>query len=296
MSSSAESGGLRPVHYLAYLSLCLIWGTTWMAIRVLVQQVPPLWAAALRALVAAGVLLVVVLAQRRRMPQGREWRALVVLGVTLMGVPYGCLFWAEQYVTAAMTAVIFSSLPIAVALITPIMSHHRVPGRAVVALLVAVAAIGALFWGNLAGSHEAVLGGMAVLAAVVVTAWSIHYAKRETMGVDPFASTAVQMLVGAGVLMLATAALERGRPAQWSGSAVAAFLFLSIFGSAVAFAVYFWLLRRMLPYQISSTALIVPVVAMVEGGLILGEPITAVMVGAAAVVIVAVGMVLRMQS
>src|SRR5438105_15015875 len=99
-------------HLLGYLALCLIWGSTWMAIRVVVRDVPPLQAAATRFLAAALLLLSVVLLQKRSWPKGQgEWNAILVLSVTIMAVPYGLLFWAEQYVASSMTAVFYSAMP-----------------------------------------------------------------------------------------------------------------------------------------------------------------------------------------
>ncbi|HEV8493184.1 MAG TPA: EamA family transporter, partial [Candidatus Angelobacter sp.] len=93
-----------------YIALCLIWGSTWLAIRVVVRDVPPLEAAALRFVVAGVLLLGMALAQKRRWPaDAAQWTALVVLSVTIMAVPYGLLFWAEQHVTSSMSAVLYSA-------------------------------------------------------------------------------------------------------------------------------------------------------------------------------------------
>src|SRR5690349_2825232 len=100
---------------LGYGSLCLIWGSTWLAIRVVVSDVPPLTAAAIRFFAAAVLLLGVVLLQRRRWPKDkREWNAILILSITIMAVPYGLLFWAEQYVTSSMTAIFYSAMPMVV--------------------------------------------------------------------------------------------------------------------------------------------------------------------------------------
>ncbi len=119
---------LSRLQYLAFATLCLIWGSTWMAIRVLVHDVPPLRAAAIRFVLADFFLIVIVLAKKLRWPQTRQqWRALIVLGITFIGLPYGLLFWAERRITSSLTAVIYSAAPLVVALFTPLMTHQRVP-------------------------------------------------------------------------------------------------------------------------------------------------------------------------
>lgn len=285
---------LRSVHWLGFVILCGIWGTTWLAIRVLVRDVPPLRGAAARFAIAALLLLAGVALRRSRLPRhAGEWRAVAVLGVTMMAVPYGLLFWAEQYITSSMAAVLFSCLPLIVVLLTPLMTHHRVPRRAVFSLLVAVAGIAALFAHSLSGSRSSVLGGLAVLLAVCFSSWSTIFAKNETAGLDSLVSTCIQLAIGAVLLFSLSAVVERGRPSAWTPHAMLAVLFLAVAGSAVAFGLYYRLLKRMLPYQISTISLVVPIVAMLEGGVFLKEPISATMVSAALVVLVAVGSVLR---
>src|SRR5579864_9417858 len=129
-------------HYLAYVGICLIWGSTWGAIRLLVLDVPPFRAAAIRFLLAAGILFGIVFSRNRKFRiSRRQWFALITLGFTMMGLPYGLLFWAEYRITSSVTAVLFSSSPLVVALLTPVMTHSRVPRRAVFAMLIALGGI-----------------------------------------------------------------------------------------------------------------------------------------------------------
>src|SRR3954463_10870735 len=94
-------------HWLAYAVLCGTWSTTWMAIRVLVTEVPPFRAAAVRFGIASVLLLAVAVVGKRRGPRGAgEWRAVAVLSITMMTIPFGVVFWAEQFVTSSMTAVL----------------------------------------------------------------------------------------------------------------------------------------------------------------------------------------------
>lgn len=295
-SQVSARSAFRPLHYIAYILLCGIWGSTWLAIRVLVRDVPPLRGAGMRFVLAAALLALGAAARRTRFPQSRrEWRAVAILSVTMMAVPYGLLFWGEQYVTSSMTAVLYSLSPLTVALLTPFTTQHRVPERAIVCMLVGVAGVGLLFAHSLAGSRSTLLGGLAVLGAMVISAWSAIFAKKEAATLDPMLSTCLQLVLGAVLLLPASFLAEAGRPSMWTRSAVLAVLFLAVAGSAVAFAVYYWLLKHMFPYQLSTISLIVPIIAMLEGGLALHEPISLPMIGAAALVLVAVAAVLRAE-
>ena len=281
-------------HYAAYGLICLIWGSTWGEMRLLVRDVPPFRAAAIRFFLAAAILLSIAMARRvtLRMPR-RQWRSVFVLGLTMMGVPYGLLFWAESRISSSMTAVLFSSCPLFVALFTPWMSHARVPRRAVLAMLVAVGAMATLFYTELSISTNVLLGGAAVIAAVISSSWASVFAKRELGGINPLVGTGIQFLVSATVLLTASLALERGRPSDWNPTSVLALAFLTLFGSVVTFSIYYWLLRHMQAYQLSTLNLVVPVVAMAEGALLLRESLPLPMVAAAVLVLLSVATVLR---
>lgn len=295
--SAGSTQTFRLPHYLVYLALCLIWGTTWMAIRILVRDVPPLWSAGVRFTLAAVILLLAAAVRGSRAPHGpREWRAVFVLGLTMIALPYGLLFWAEQFVASSMTAVLYTALPLCVAAFTPWMSKHSVPRSAILSMAVGAGGIAVLFGQGLTASRSTLLGGVAILLGVVSNAFSILFAKREISGMDPVVSTGWQFLVGAVALVAGSLAMEPGLASHWTPHAILALLFLAIAGSAVAFAAYYWLLRHMQPYQISTISLVIPIVAILEGALILQEPIPPLMLVASLVVLAAVAGVLRAQA
>jgi putative membrane protein PagO len=297
MPAQKKTESPERLHLIGYATLCLIWGSTWLAIRVVVRSVPPVEAAAIRFLLAAVLLLVIALVQKRPWPRHHhEWDALVVLGFTIMAVPYGLLFWAEQYVSSSMTAVLFSSMPLFVALLTPLMSHARVPRQAVFSMMVAFGGLLVLFYSGLGTGGRALLGGIAILVAVILSAWSVIYAKRRLHGVDAVVSTGLQLAFGAIALLWGTWALESRRHATWNTSAMMALAFLVVFGSCAAFVIYYWLLKRMQPYQLSSISLIVPVIALLEGALLGHEAVGLTNLIAVFIILGSVATVLRART
>jgi drug/metabolite transporter (DMT)-like permease len=282
---------------LGYIALCLIWGSTWLAIVYVVEDVPPLEACAIRFLVGGAILLGTAAVQRRSWPRGeRQWQAILVLSVSIMAVPYGLLFWAEQHVTSSMTAVLYSALPLVVALLTPAMMGRTVPRSAVFALVIAFGGLLVLFITGLSTNRSALEAGLAVVAAMVVSAWSVVYAKKRLHEVDSVVATGLQLLLGAVVLFWGTWALEAHRHAHWTRTSLTALAFLTIFGSCVAFVIYYWLLKRMQPYQLSTLNLVVPLIAVLEGALIGRERIPLMMLIAMAIVLASVGSVLRAEA
>lgn len=288
---------MRRSHILAYLSLCLIWGSTWFGVHVLVRDVPPFLGAGLRFVAAAALLFLWALLRKPEWPRDpRQWNAILVLGFTVIAIPYGLQFWAQQYIASSLSAILFSSLPLTVALLTPLMMHRTVPRQAVFAMLVAFAGLLVLLFRDMEVGSRAFWSGVAVLTSMLGSAWSAVYAKVRLRGADPVASTAVQLLIGALGLLWATWALESHRHAIWTRSAVLALLFLAIFGSAAAFAIYYWLLQHMQPYQVSTINLVIPVIAVFEGSLFGGESIPPMMIVAMVVILGSVGVSLRAEA
>ena len=284
-------------HNLAYGLICLIWGSTWGAIRLLVRDVPPLRAAAIRFFLAAIILLAIALIRVRTLRLTfREWLALVILGITMMGLPYGLLFWAEYRISSSMTAVLFSTCPLFVSLFTPLLTRTSVPRRAVFAMLLGLGGMATLFYTELSVSRYLLLGGGAVIGAVISSSWASVFAKREIGNVSPLLGTAVQFCVGAVILCIVSLVTEVGRPSDWNSTSILALVFLTIFGSVITFSLYYWLLGKVQAYQLSTINLVVPVVAMAEGALMLRERLPLSMIAACFLVLGSVATVLRAEN
>lgn len=288
---------MRRLYILGYLSLCLIWGSTWFAVHIVVQDIPPFLAAAVRFVAAAIFLWIWVAIRKPIWPKSeREWNAVLVLGFTMIGIPYALQFWAQQYVASSLTAVLYSALPLIVALLTPLMMHRTVPRQSVQAMLVAFGALLILLSSDLQVGSRAFWGGVAVLISMSCSAWSAVYAKLRLRDVDPVVAVAVQLLIGAVGLSWATWALESHRHAVWTKSAVFGLLFLAAIGSATAFAIYYWLLKHMQPYQLSTINMVIPIVAVLEGSLLGHEHIPLMMIVAMIAVLGSVAIVLRAEA
>ena len=275
----------------------MVWSSTWLAIRVVVREVPPFKAAAMRFVLAAGILFAWGWIRNAKWPrEERQWNAILVLSFTMMTIPFGLVFWGEQYVSSSMTAILYSAVPLVVALLTPLMMHRKVPRQAVFAMVTAFGGLLVLLYSGLGTAGRTLLGEVAVLVAMILSAWSAVYAKDRLRDVDAVIATAWQLLIGSIGLFWATWALESHQHTTWSKAALFAMLFLVVFGSAAAFAVYYWLLKHMQPYQLSTINLVVPVMAVLEGSLILREPVSLMMLVAIAVVLGSVGVVLRAEA
>lgn len=290
-----EQTTMKPRVILAMLALCAVWGSTWMAIRVLVTAAPPMRSASLRFLLASALLLPFIRGLRLAWPAGRGLRAVLLLSFTMIAVPSALTFWAEQRLSSGLTALIFGAMPLMTAILTPLMAGRSVPRTAWQAMIIGLGGLGFVLSGAISTSLWQAVGAVAVLGAVSLYAWSSVYAKQTLAGVHPFLSTSIQFFFGGIWLGLASLLFERNRPSHWETSSIVALVFLSIFASALSFTLYYWVLKHVEAYQLTSLQLVVPILAVVEGAAFMREAVPWTMMLGAAVVLGSVYFVMRAQ-
>ena len=265
--------------YGALAAVTLIWGTTWAVIRVGLDGIPPFTGVGLRFGIAAVALFLV--AHATGMSFGDADRRLKRLWVinTLCSfiIPYGVVYWAEQWVPSGLAALLFATYPLFVTLL----AHFRLPAERLRLAAVAGVLIGFLGLAVIYSEDLAALGGDRVrLAAAVfllspaVAAFASVEVKRSGAGIPALALTAPPMAFTALVMAPLGLITERGLPLTLDRTALAALLYLSVFGSAVAFGLYFWLLARLPATRLSLITYAAPIVALAVGTLALDERLT----------------------
>lgn len=284
---------MKPRIVLAMVALSVIWGSTWMAIRILVITVPPLHSASLRFLLASVILLPIIQWKRLPWPTGRGLHATLLLSLSMIAVPSALTFWSEQRLSSGLTALLFGAMPLMTAFLTPLMAGRSVPRRAWQAMIVGLGGLCLVVSGAISTSLWQAIGALAVLVAVLLYAASSVYAKEALTDVHPFVSTSIQFFLGGIWLALGSLVLERGKHSTWSESSIVALVFLSVFASALSFTLYYWLLQQIEAYQLTSLQLIVPILAVAEGALFMLEPVPWTMIAGAAVVLGSIAFVMR---
>jgi drug/metabolite transporter (DMT)-like permease len=279
---------------MGFIFLCIVWGSTWMAIRIVVTQLPPLRMAAIRFAIAGTLVVPIVLARRAAWPRGRQLRAAIWIGVFMIGAQYGLIFWGETMVSSGLTAVIYSSSPLAVAALTPWVLKKRTPRSALFAMLCGVGGIAIVFGGAISTSLSQAVGVVMIAVGVFFSAGGVLFAKRELTGMSPFATTAVQFFAGSVVLGIASLIIERGQPNHWTHIAFWSLVFL-ILSSVVTFAVYFWLLFNVDAHRVTSVQLVIPLIAVAEGGIILHEYVSLTLTLGAILVLASLVVIMRAQ-
>jgi len=263
----------------AYLTVSLVWGSTYLAIRVGVQRFPPALFGGIRFLVAGSVLLLLALVIGGRLPRrARDWATSALVGFLLLTVGNGLVVWAEQSVESGLTAILIVTGALWMALFDALIpgSEVRPTLRQAAGLLLGFAGTVLLIWGD--GSSLGPTGLLGPVALVVASAsWALGsiVSKRRPVETGPYMNAALQMLVGGGGLtLIGLLTGETGRVAV-SAAAVGAIAYLIVFGSLVAYTSYVYLLRHAAPTFIGTHVYVNTVVAVLLGWVVLDEHVTA---------------------
>jgi len=283
-----------------FLVLSLIWGSTWAAIRICVEHMPPLRSVSLRFLIASAILLPVMWLSGARRPKGREWGVLGTLSVLTIVIPFSATAWAEGRISSGITSILFSTSPLVTAWMEPHLgrrTHRRaVPRAAHLAMLFGFCGALLVLSGVISKSGAQAAGAAAVLGVVVVGSITVPLARQEVRGIPLATVTAVQCAMAAALLGAGSLVFEHGQPTEWTRSSVLALIFLGIFSSAVGFLLFYWLMVELRPYQLAARQFIMPIVAVAEGALLLHEAHPWTMLVGTGMVLVSMIWVLRIDA
>src|SRR3954470_10840255 len=275
--------------------LVLIWSSTWVAIKIGLEDCPPLLGAGVRFTLAGVLLLAVAAVQRRSLRTDRVLAA--VLALAPFAFAYGLVYWGEQYVPSGLAAVLFGILPLYTALLGSVLLHDE-PLRAALlfGVLVGIAGLSLAFLESveLGSGDRAAIGASALALAPLGAAVGGIAQKRRAGALDAVVLNAWAMLVGGLLLLPASALSENWGDFAWSAESVGSILYLAVFGSAIAFVTLTVLLRHLSVLATSFLAMLLPFGALIFGALLYDESLTARAVGGA--VLVAAGLAIAQWS
>jgi len=262
---------------LAFAIIYFVWGTTYLAIRVGVREVPPFLLAAIRFLIAGGILFGWMIARGERSPTTRQWMAASVIAILIFVLDYGLLFWAEQRVPSGVAAVMLATIPVFMALSEIVLLRmQRLTARLTTALLIGIGGVVVLMSRslNLAGAPIDKMGAIALIVASISWSLASVLTRKLTLPPSKVMSSGAQMLAGGVFLALTAAALgefHSFHPLAVSREAWLALLYLIVAGSIIAFTAYVWLIHHESPTKVGTYAYVNPVVAVLVGYFLGGE-------------------------
>lgn len=288
------AGSFRLRMIMAFFAIYFLWGTTFLAIRIAVEQLPPLFAAGARFFTAGVVLLGFMLVRGQARPNARQWRNLLALSLLMFVAEYGPLFWAEKYVPSGVVSVLAATIPI-LTLVMEMLIVRQPKWRfsLAAATVLGFAGVGILLLPG-RSQHFPVIPCLAILCGC--TTWSLGTVLSRSMNLPkarPVTAGAMMML-GGGMLLLVSAGFGEMHPMPHvSLRAGLALLYLIVFGSLLAFTAFVWLLAHMPATRVASHAYVNPIVAVALGYFAAGEPVTLRTMAGTALVLVSVFMILR---
>ena len=286
---------MRPSPLVIFLIVSLIWGLTWIAIKIGVAATPPFFFAAIRFIAAGGLLLAIMGARIDWRGLRREWRAVIGISMLLTTFSYGPTFWGVQNTASGVAAVVNMSMtPLMLFVIGVVLSVERFERRKLIGVLVGIVGLALLFWPELRSEARAEAWSLAaLLTGTTVYCLGSVLSGRMLRGLDTVSVSGSVMLIGGIGLALLSALFESVTAetlhALLEPAPLLSLVFLTLGGSIVAFTLFLYLIRVWGPTRAGLFAFVSPVVALVTGALVLGERIeplqaigAAVLLGAAA--------------
>jgi drug/metabolite transporter (DMT)-like permease len=296
-SSTSTARSHRAVVLLCFISIYLIWGSTYLAIRYAVETIPPLYTAGLRHLIAGTILLSWCLAKRLR-PTWAQVRASVIIGAFFFLIGHGTLHWAEQKVPSGLASLLIASEPIWVFLLSAIAARRwRLNATLLAGILLGFGGVGLLMGRSALNSGPGVfVGSFAVVLGALSWSVGIVYSRRSHLSGHPLLLSALSLLAGSVQLLFVGTVVGEYRGFSFAAVSLRSWLalgYLIVFGSVVAFTAYNWLLEHYSPTLVATHTYVNPIVAVLLGWLFAGEAVTLNVLLSTALVISAVMLVDR---
>ena len=305
MPTGPRSRATSPIAvWAAILILYVVWGSTYLAIRVAVETIPPFVMGAIRFSIAGAVMIsaaAIVARGRLARPTRREVRDSAIVGTCLMFGGMGLVSWAEQTVPSGIAGVVIATMPVWVAIYGRAFFGERLPALATSGIVVAIIGVVVLVGQGVAveGSLDPVGIGVLILSPICWAAGSTFAANRARLPSNPILATGLEMLLGSAVLAIAAVVsgeLAAFRPGDVDGAAVLATGYLTVVGSLVAFTAFVWVIRHAPLPLVTTYAFVNPVIAVFLGWLLLHEAVGPVQLAAGGVIVAGVALIILARS
>jgi drug/metabolite transporter (DMT)-like permease len=283
------SPATRQRAWFAWSLVCVIWGTTYLAIKIALESIPPFLMGGIRYAIAGAILAIWLAATGRPLPLRGSLARLAVLGFFMLTLGNGGVVWGEQYLSSGLTAVVIATTPFWMVGVDAALGADRLRLRQVIGLAVGLSGIVILVWPDLAlgGNTRQVLWGILALQ-IACCGWAIasSYTRRHVVSSDVMGAASLQMLFGGGFLVLLGLLVGEASALSFTPRTTAALVYLLLAGSLVAFAAYSYALRHLPVAVVSLYTYINPVIAVALGTLLLGEPFhVSMLIGGAVIAI-----------
>ena len=275
--------------YIAYIFLSIVWGTTWYALKVSLNEgMQPVSAVGIRFFFGGLIFWLILLFRREKLPINKQAVLLYLqFGILNFGIGYTLTYWATQYIYSNLASILWALFPI----MTTIMAHFYLPDdrlntKKIGSLLLGI--IGTILiisQSGEMGGDNVTMGVVAILIAIAIAAWPNVYLKKHQKAVNTFQLNAVSQTLGGIILLLIALWTEPGQMMVWTATNVLATTYLILFGTVIAWSLYFWLFNHLTLTQITYVAFFPPIIAILIGWVLLDEQLSPmILIGATLII------------
>ena len=275
--------------------LCLIWGTTWIFIKIGLVDLPPITFAAARFLLAVAILLPVIWIREMPWPRSKaEWKLIALTGFLQFSFNYSSVFWGEQYISSGLAAVLQAMITVFGLLLAWIfLPAEKITRLKIFAVLLGIVGVAVIFVEQLRiESVMAFIGCLAIVVGAFAAAQASILIKARGSSLHPASLVCAQMICGLPALILYAVIVE-GNPfaLNWTWSAIGCVLYLTVLGTIAAFWLYYWLLSRIESTKAMMISLVTPLIAVLIGGIFLDERLPAQTLAGGLLIIASIGLI-----
>jgi len=260
-----------------YILICLIWGSTWYAIKLGLAEFPPMYAAGLRFSLAAIFIYIFMLIRGLKIQKDKlSLRLYWIMGIFSFVIPFSLVYWAEQYIPTGLASVLFATFPFFVT----IFSKFFLPGESVdfhkvIGVILGFTGIVVIFSDDISLDFKiSIIGMIAVIVSAAMQGGIAVMVKKYGKHLNPLSMNFIPLLTGGVVLLIASFFLENLTAIKYSPVAVGSVVYLAFFGTLVTFTIYYWLMQRINVVVLSLSAFITPIIAVLIGWLFAAEVFT----------------------
>ncbi|CAN5524794.1 EamA family transporter [soil metagenome] len=260
---------------LVWLLLCLVWGTTWIFIKIGLTDLPPITFAAARFILAVIILVPIVKLWKLPLPRTTsEWKLIAITGFLQFSVNYSLVFWSEQYITSGLAAVLQAMIMVfGLVLAWIFLPTEKITRLKVFAVILGITGVAVIFLEQLkVADLMAFAGCVAIIIGAYAAAQASIFIKAKGSNLHPASLVLTQMICGLPAIII-YALIAEGNPLtfNWTLKAVFCVIYLTIFGTITAFWLYYWLLSRIESTKAMMISLVTPLIAVIIGAVFLGE-------------------------
>ena len=268
---------------LGFILISLIWGSTWLAIKLGLDSIPPFYGVAFRFTIALFFFVIILKVRGEHPPFDRNaLKVYISMGLLSFSIPFGMIYWAEQFVPTGLASVLFAIYPFVVAILSHLfLEDEKMNPRKILGIVFSFLGVVVIFWGDIGGEHISIIGMAAVLFSTALQAISLIVTKKYGRGISSVSLSFGGIAFGLPVMYLMAFVLDNFSAIRLDLNGVGSLVYLATFGTVVTFTIYYSLLKKIEVVYLSFVSFITPMIAVILGAVFLNESLSSeIFVGA----------------